>query len=71
MQNRYLITGRPHGYLSKYGMSSSDERNKSRYEEFAGKYGIYGVFELPEGAVYRHHDEQWKKTSFRFSYAGI
>lgn len=40
---------------------NSDERNKSRYERFAGKYGIYGVFELPEGAVCRHHDEQWIK----------
>ncbi len=25
------------------------------------KYGIYGVFELPEGAVCRHHDEIWIK----------
>lgn len=38
---------------------NSDERNLSRYEEFADKYGIYGVFELPEGAVCRHHDERW------------
>ncbi len=22
------------------------------------KYGIYGVFELPEGAILRHHDEK-------------
>lgn len=42
-------------------LMNSDERNKSRYEKFAGKYGIYGVFELPEGAVCRHHDEQWIK----------
>lgn len=38
---------------------NDDERNKKRYEEFASKYGVYGVFELPEGAVCRHHSEQW------------
>lgn len=38
---------------------NDDERNKKRYEEFAPKYGVYGVFELPEGAVCRHHSEQW------------
>ena len=36
-----------------------DERNKKRYEEFHAKYGVYGIFELPEGAVCRHHDEAW------------
>lgn len=38
---------------------NGDERNKKRYEAFASKYGTYGVFELPEGAVCRHHREQW------------
>lgn len=38
---------------------NDDERNKKRYEAFASKYGTYGVFELPEGAVCRHHSEQW------------
>ena len=38
-----------------------DERNLSRYEKFREVYGIYGVFELPEGAVCRHHDERWIK----------
>lgn len=40
---------------------NSDERNLSRYEKFKETYGIYGVFELPEGAVLRHHDEKWIK----------
>lgn len=38
---------------------NTDERNRERYEDFQDKYGIYGVFELPEGAVLRHHDEVW------------
>ncbi len=40
---------------------NTDERNLSRYEKFKESYGIYGVFELPEGAVLRHHDEIWIK----------
>lgn len=38
---------------------NTDERNLSRYEQFKDIYGVYGVFELPEGAVCRHHDETW------------
>jgi len=38
---------------------NTDERNLSRYEKFKETYGTYGVFELPEGAVCRHHDEVW------------
>lgn len=37
---------------------NSDERNVSRYVKFASVYGAYGVFELPEGAVCRHHSEE-------------
>lgn len=40
---------------------NTDERNLSRYEKFKEVYGTYGVFELPEGAVCRHHDEAWIK----------
>lgn len=40
---------------------NTDDRNLSRYEKFKETYGIYGVFELPEGAVCRHHDEVWVK----------
>lgn len=40
---------------------NTDERNLLRYEKFKAVYGIYGVFELPEGAVCRHHDEAWIK----------
>lgn len=38
---------------------NSDERNLKRYNEFEEKYGVYGVFELAEGAILRHHSEEW------------
>lgn len=47
---------------------NTDERNLIRYEKFKEIYEIYGVFELPEGAVCRHHDEIWiKQLLSRFS----
>ena len=51
---------RPGGilYINDF-LLNTDERNRKRYEEFADKYGKYGVFELPEGAVCRHHEEEW------------
>jgi hypothetical protein len=36
---------------------NTDARNVERYGRGKGKYGVYGVFELPEGAVVRHHTE--------------
>ena len=53
---------KPHGilYVNDF-LLNMDERNLSRYEQFEEIYGIYGVFELPEGAVCRHHDERWIK----------
>lgn len=36
-----------------------DERNRARYEAYAEKYGVYGVFETGDGAVCRHHDPAW------------
>lgn len=38
---------------------NSDQRNRERYERDAEKYGCYGVFELPEGVIVRHHSEEW------------
>ena len=38
---------------------NDDDRNIERYTAFVSKYGTYGVFELPEGAVCRHHEETW------------
>lgn len=48
---------RPGGilYMSDFWLQE-DERNLDRYRAFEQKYGAYGVFELPEGVVLRHHD---------------
>ncbi len=40
---------------------NTDERNLLRYEKYKEAYGVYGVFELPDGAVCRHHEEAWIK----------
>ncbi|GAB3806559.1 class I SAM-dependent methyltransferase [Micromonospora zhanjiangensis] len=36
-----------------------DQRNSSRYQRFAARYGTYGVFETGDGAVCRHHTVDW------------
>lgn len=53
---------RPDGilYVNDF-LLNSDERNLSRYEKYKNTYGVYGVFELPEGIICRHHDESWIK----------
>jgi len=38
---------------------NSDDRNRERYLRFAEKYGTYGVFELADGGILRHHDENY------------
>ena len=35
---------------------NTDLRNRKRYAAWEQVYGTYGIFELPEGAVLRHHD---------------
>jgi ubiquinone/menaquinone biosynthesis C-methylase UbiE len=42
-----------------------DERNLSRYARDEAKYGVYGVFDLPEGVTVRHHDPKWIETLTR------
>jgi SAM-dependent methyltransferase len=51
---------RPGGilYLTDFCVQD-DERNRRRYDESFSKYGTYGVFELPEGAVFRHQNPDW------------
>lgn len=51
---------KPHGilYVNDF-LLNTDERNLARYAKYKDTYGVYGVFELPEGAVCRHHDESW------------
>jgi ubiquinone/menaquinone biosynthesis C-methylase UbiE len=38
---------------------NTDDRNLERYRRFEDKYHCYGVFELDEGAVLRHHKETY------------
>jgi SAM-dependent methyltransferase len=51
---------RPGGllYISDLWLQK-DERNVERYRHYQTKYGVYGIFELPEGVVVRHHERQW------------
>lgn len=41
-------------YISDF-LLNHDERNLKRYTKYQDKYGIYGIFELPEGLILRHH----------------
>lgn len=41
-------------YINDY-LINDDQRNLKRYQKYNNKYGIYGIFELPEGAILRHH----------------
>lgn len=54
---------RPGGilYISDFWLQG-DDRNLNRYRVFEQKYGTYGVFELPEGVVLRHHDRAWVRS---------
>jgi len=55
---------RPGGvlYINDF-LLNQDTRNLERYEAFKDRHGIYGVFELPEGALLRHHDSAWVEKS--------
>jgi ubiquinone/menaquinone biosynthesis C-methylase UbiE len=50
-------------YLSDFYLNT-DERNVSRYDKFQEKYGSYGVFELDEGVILRHHTHEWFNELF-------
>lgn len=41
-------------YIADF-LINEDKRNLERYQKYKNKYGMYGVFELGEGAVLRHH----------------
>jgi SAM-dependent methyltransferase len=51
---------RPGGllYISDL-LINEDTRNRERYDRYAELYGAFGVFELPEGVVVRHHRREW------------
>jgi len=48
-------------YISDLWLQA-DERNRARYARDQQKYGVYGVFDLPEGVTVRHHDPKWIET---------
>lgn len=48
-------------YISDLWLQT-DERNLIRYVRDEQKYGVYGVFDLPEGVTVRHHDPEWIET---------
>jgi len=51
---------RPNGILYISDMFlQTDSRNLDRYVDGEKKYGIYGVFDLSEGVVVRHHERSW------------
>jgi len=57
---------RPGGLLYISDLSlQQDERNLARYARDEQKYGMYGVFDLPEGVTVRHHDAKWIETLAR------
>ncbi len=60
LRNEILRVLRPGGilYVNDF-LLNSDSRNRNRYENALPKYGTYGVFELPEGAVLRHHAPEY------------
>ena len=53
---------KPNGilYVNDF-LLNSDDRNTERYEKYKNELGVYGAFELPEGAILRHHSEKWIK----------
>lgn len=45
-------------YINDY-LINDDQRNVERYQKYQEKYRTYGVFQLPEGAVLRHHTPEY------------
>ena len=51
---------RPEGILCLCDfLLNEDERNVERYEKYRHIHGTYGIFELDDGAVLRHHSREW------------
>ena len=41
-----------------------DRRNLDRYQTGQQKHGIYGIFDLPNGGMVRHHDRNHMEALF-------
>ena len=50
-------------YASDYWLQD-DNRNCLRYQASENEYKTYGVFELSDGAILRHHDRKWISELF-------
>ena len=50
-------------YCSDF-LLNDDVRNLERYRRFAERHGTFGIFELPEGALLRHHAEHHIRRLF-------
>ena len=67
---------KPNGvlYINDF-LLNQDDRNVKRYEQSYQKYDIYGVFELPDGAILRHHSEErvkeWMKDFKQLAYEKV
>ncbi|PHD10809.1 SAM-dependent methyltransferase, partial [Bacillus pseudomycoides] len=61
-------------YINDF-LLNQDNRNLKRYDQFYQKYDIYGVFELPDGAILRHHNEEqvkcWMKDFKQLAYEKV
>lgn len=61
--NSVMRVLKPNGHIhvSDYFLQD-DQRNQVRYDAYNKKYNVYGVFELEDGVVLRHHSRQWIAT---------
>lgn len=50
-------------YINDF-LLNRDKRNLDRYKLGQDKYGIYGIFDLPDGGVVRHHDRNHMEALF-------
>ncbi len=66
LRNELRRVLRPGGvlYVNDF-LLNRDERNLDRYRAATARHSVWGVFELPDGAVLRHHDpayiREWLK----------
>lgn len=50
---------KPGGYLFFTDfLITPNPRNKARYSKYEKKYNHYGIFELPEGGIFRHYTQE-------------
>ncbi|MFJ8455596.1 class I SAM-dependent methyltransferase [Bacillus paramycoides] len=61
-------------YINDF-LLNEDERNITRYEKYVDKYETYGVFELSDGAILRHHSkerlEEWTNSFEELEYEKV